>query len=85
MPSNTARTIRRLRWPNRQHSHRRKPAPGMIEDLPAAWPVERARSFVVGDQETDLQAAAAGLPGPLLPGGNLAEFIAAGIAVAGTA
>lgn len=40
----------------------RKPAPGMIEDLVAALGLDRARSWVVGDTETDVRAGrAAGL------------------------
>jgi D-glycero-D-manno-heptose 1,7-bisphosphate phosphatase len=38
--------------------------------------VERAGSFLVGDKPSDLAAAsAAGLPGRLFPGGNLAAFL----------
>jgi D-glycero-D-manno-heptose 1,7-bisphosphate phosphatase len=48
-------------------SRRRKPAPGMIEDLMAAWTIDRSRSFVAGDQPTDVAAAqAAGVPGLLV-------------------
>ena len=50
----------------------RKPAPGMILDLMQHWPIDRAASFLVGDQDSDL---AAGIPGHLFAGGNLAAFI----------
>lgn len=54
----------------------RKPEPGMLNDLMAQWPVDGARSLLVGDQPTDLAAAkAAGVSGFQFTGGNLRDFV----------
>nr|WP_272904254.1 HAD-IIIA family hydrolase [Xanthobacter agilis] len=54
----------------------RKPAPGMLLDLLAHWPVDVKESLLIGDKASDLQAATgAGVEGHLFTGGDLITFV----------
>jgi len=54
----------------------RKPAPGMIERAAKDFDIDRALSYLIGDRQSDMDAAkAAGVRGLLYQGGNLADFL----------
>lgn len=62
--------------PYRQVCACRQPQPGMPLELIRSWDVGIEGSFMIGDKDSDIAAAqAAGLPGYLFTGGNLAEFV----------
>ena len=59
----------------------RKPNPGMLLRAMADWPVDAARSVMVGDKAIDLEAGQrAGVRSLLFPGGDLSAFLAAEVA-----
>lgn len=54
----------------------RKPNPGMILKAAAEHDIDLTRSFLIGDRDTDLEAARrAGIPGFLFEGPNLDVFV----------
>jgi D,D-heptose 1,7-bisphosphate phosphatase len=53
----------------------RKPEPGMITNALSDWPVNQAKSFLIGDKPTDIEAAQrAGVSGFQFLGGDVDEF-----------
>jgi D-glycero-D-manno-heptose 1,7-bisphosphate phosphatase len=54
----------------------RKPGPGMVKRAIADWEPDVARSFLLGDKDSDVEAArAAGVRGVLYTGGDLRDII----------
>lgn len=54
----------------------RKPRPGMILRAIAEHGIDPSASFLIGDKESDMEAARrAGVAGHLFPGGNLEDFV----------
>ncbi|MBS0280504.1 MAG: HAD-IIIA family hydrolase [Proteobacteria bacterium] len=69
----------------RKDSTLRKPNPGMILDLLARWPVDASRSFLVGDRNSDLEAAAgASIGAYLYSGGDLNLLVTEALKERGT-
>jgi D-glycero-D-manno-heptose 1,7-bisphosphate phosphatase len=60
----------------RRADPRRKPGAGMLLELIAGWQLDPGRCLLIGDQQTDLQAAAAaGVPARLFASGDLLESV----------
>jgi histidinol-phosphate phosphatase family protein len=56
--------------------YERKPNPGLILRAAVELNLDLKASFLIGDKETDIEAAhRAGVRGYLFPGGNLADFV----------
>ena len=54
----------------------RKPNPGMIQRAIADWSIDPARAVMIGDKDTDMEAARrAGITGALFAGGDLDVFV----------
>lgn len=65
-------------------SDRRKPAPGMILEAIRDWRIDTAASFLIGDKDSDLEAARrAGIPGYLFTGEGLGALVEEALGEAG--
>lgn len=54
----------------------RKPNPGMLLRAFSEWPIDTSRSFLIGDRDSDIEAARrAGIPGHFYKGGDLAALV----------
>lgn len=54
----------------------RKPNPGMITRAFGEWPIDKSRSFLIGDRDSDIEAARrAGIRGHFYEGGDLAALV----------
>lgn len=59
-----------------RESELRKPQAGMLHKLQRDWTVDLEGSFMVGDRDSDVEAAkAGGVPGHKFAAGNLLEFV----------
>ena len=57
-------------------SHLRKPDTGMLESAATKWPIDKLKSFLIGDKDTDIECAESFLiRGHLYNSGNLLKFI----------
>ena len=57
-------------------SHLRKPNTGMLDLAVSKWPIDKSKSFLVGDKDTDVECAEKFLiRGHLFKSGNLLTFI----------
>jgi D-glycero-D-manno-heptose 1,7-bisphosphate phosphatase len=66
----------------RRDSDLRKPRPGMLLQAMDDFEIDKARSFLIGDKQSDLDAAAAaGVRGFLYQGGDLLDFAEAARAI----
>jgi D-glycero-D-manno-heptose 1,7-bisphosphate phosphatase len=73
-PYHAEATVAAFRHPDHPD---RKPNPGMILRAIADWRIDPQRALMVGDKETDMEAARrAGIAGVLFTGGDLADFLA---------
>jgi len=62
----------------RRESELRKPQPGMILKLQRDWTTDPTRSFLIGDRDSDIEAAiAAGIPGYKFESGSLLDLVKA--------
>lgn len=72
-PHHPQATVEPYRHPN---PPLRKPNPGMLLQAIAEWPVDVARSLMVGDKDADMEAARrAGVRGLKFEGGDLWDFL----------
>jgi len=57
-------------------SHLRKPDTGMLDLAATKWPIDKSKSFLIGDKDTDIECAEKFLiRGHLFENGNLLNFI----------